>query len=392
MWGILRTSWGCRDGGRRGGLKAPGLLFVGWLRPPGLFFGGCVVAPKCTEVVTFSKNKETFGAVVPTNALSMARPRSIKPNTYYFIARHCMLGLPLLRPSRIVNIIFLFCLIVGAAVCNIGVVGFSMTSTQYYAVFYDRDGVLPAFLRDFHRCVAVVMNCFLGRRENFWAVRQTTMIECADPQDVLDKLVAVLTLPVTSHLVERAKDWSGASSLTAKLHFDNLTFKRPAYFFSKVGRMPPSASLTLVRPKGFEHLTDEAFAKMLDDRIEQVEREVAAKRATTTSEIPPRATQSRRPSTKPRKGSNVTEKSEPLTVLRSATKAPLEVPITSAGSTLLGVWTHVKVYAREKLFRKRYAKAYALLQQGVRDVLFPAGTYRLRVRNLVNCEPFPNSG
>ena len=322
--------------------------------------------------------------------IRMSKPRAIKPNAYHFVSRRCTQGLPLLGPNKAINDIVLYCLEYSARIHDVGVVAFTLMSNRYWAVFHDRKGNLPDFLQYFHRLVALAVNCYHRRRENLWASGQTYMVECATSEDVLKKVIAVLTLPVTSHLVERVTDWPGASSCNAHLQNETLTFARPKYYFAKNGLTPEHVTLEIVRPPGYEHLTEQEFDALRNGLIENVEREVAAERAALASKTTRMTVQSPPSTNEPSHTSNTDGKCAPLSIWRPPEEPP-SICTTNAEFKLLGIWKHIEVCVREKLFRKRYAQALARLKKGVRDVLFPAGTFQLRVRKLVNCEPFPNS-
>ncbi len=303
----------------------------------------------------------------------MSKARCILPDTYHLISRRCTQNQRLLSSSIIVNIIFWFCLGATAISCNIGVVGVVMMANGYCALVHDRDGNLSEFLHRFHRLVAVVMNCYLLRRENFWASGDTNVIECGDSNDQLRKLAMLHMIPVTEHLVEHAKDWPGVNSLVAQLRGEELEFTRPNYYFTKHGRLPARVKIRFVRPDGFAHKTQKEWAAILSGAIEAAESEVAAER-----EMLERKASARKAFVR-------------LVFAVPPKERAQQKPTWYDKLKPLSKWLCADVFARQRLFLKRYAEAFALLKKGFRDVLFPAGTYRLRVLKLVKCEPFPNS-
>ena len=48
-------------------------------------------------------------------------------------------------------------------------------------------------------------------------------------------------------------------------------------------------------------------------------------------------------------------------------------------------WKRIEALSRLVSFLKSYREAWAAFRDGVRDVIFPAGTYWLRVNQVVRC-------
>ncbi len=298
----------------------------------------------------------------------MSYPRSIHKNKFSLIARRCAHYQRLLKPNKDTINIFMYCLAVAALRFGIGVVAVTVMGDHYRALYYDPHGTLPEFLTYFHRLVAVAMNCYLGRTQNFWASEQTCKVTCEGSADQFNKLIDVLTLPVTSHAVDRVSHWPGASSFAAQLQDTEVEFERPKYFFSEAGRMPARVKLRFFRPEGFAELTKEQWASLLQDATKQVEHDAAAERKAMKRNVVGRKA-----------------------ILRRGVSDSLKQSTSDGRLKPLSKWQRVAVSVREKVFRKQYAEAYKLLKQGFRNVLFPAGTYQLRVRQLVRCMPLPDS-
>ena len=282
--------------------------------------------------------------------------------------RRCAHNQYLLRPGKKTNNIIKFCLGMAKRKYAVEVVGMMVMSDYYCALYYDPDGEIPEFLAYFHRLVAATMNRYLRRSQNFWASEQGDRITCDGRDDVFDKLIALYTLPVKYHLVDRVVNWPGVNSLSAQLYNKKMKCTRPTYYFTKHGCMPEHAEIVFSRPNCFEHMSDVEWRAAIHKRIEEAERKAAAERKATGGKVLGRK----------------------AIVRQSVTYAPRNP--TSSGRLKRSKWQKAAVFVREKVFRKLYAKAFALLQRGYRDVLFPAGTYQLRVLKLACCEPFPDSG
>jgi hypothetical protein len=232
----------------------------------------------------------------------------------------------------------------------------------------DNEGNYPAFLAHLNKMLAKSLNAHWGRWENFWATEQPNVVHLVDASDRFDKLIYLLANPVNDHLVERAADWPGASSLTQVLSGRPITVKRPRGFFSDEGPMPEEVTLRAERPAGYENLTQAEWSKKVLDALAEVERTARdarreKKMGVLGRKAVLRAKHTDSPSTvEPRRGlrPNV------------AAKNPER---------------RVAALAALRAFREAYRKAFRHWVSQVEDVVFPAGTYRLRLFGLP-CHPF----
>jgi putative transposase len=235
------------------------------------------------------------------------------------------------------------------------VVFFLAMSNHYHAGVIDKRGRLPEFLACVHRLFAKHQNVLHGRWENFWASEQTSVVELVDDQDGLDKMVYTLTNPVKDHLVARAADWPGASSLTAQLNGHAIRVRRPRHFFRPDGRMPDEAVLELAPLPRSEPMPASAALALLRERIEAAEQAAAGERERAGTEVlgANAARMQRwfdRPTTvEPRRGLS------PRVACRN-------------------LWRRIEALQRNKAFVAAYRTARELAARGI-AVVFPAGTY-----------------
>jgi hypothetical protein len=177
----------------------------------------------------------------------MSLPRPVVPGRFYLITRRCTQRLYLLRPDDETNNAFTYCLGVAALRFGIDVLLPCAMSNHHHTVIYDRLGTYPQFIEHFHKLLARCLNALRGRRENFWASQQTSVVELVGAEDVIAKLVYVAINPVKAHLVERAAHWPGVHGLDALVTGRPLRAKRPTYF-RRGGRMPAEVTLPLAIP------------------------------------------------------------------------------------------------------------------------------------------------
>lgn len=289
----------------------------------------------------------------------MTAPRRIVPGQYYMIGRRCTQRQFLLRPDEKTNGIFLYCLAEAARRTGIQLLAWMPMANHYHAVVFDPLGSLPAFLEQFHKMLAKVMNARLGRWENFWSSEETCVTHLATEQDVLDKIVYTLVNPVAADLVERAEEWPGASSLD---YLDGVSrnHPRPEWFFSPAGVMPATVELEVSQPP-FSVERGESMAvwaakvrnavrererELADARLQVGKRVLGAKQVTAESVLDAPSSLAPRRNLRPAVACSDRERRK--TLLRAL---------------------------RE--FRAQYRHARERFRAGEFEVEFPAGTYRL---------------
>jgi len=303
----------------------------------------------------------------------MGLPREVLPGRSYMMTRRCTQRQFLLRPDPEMTAAFLYCLAEAALRFGIEVLFTMANANHHHTGIYDRYGNYPAFLEHFHKLVAKCGNALRGRWENFWSAEQTSVVRLVDPDDILAKMVYALGNPVKDHLVERAHHWPGASSLRATLAGDTLTLRRPRCFFRSEGPMPETVTLRFAPLPGFEHMSQAEFGRLLEGRIREVETTAAQERRRTGARILGRAAvlaqrwRDRPQTAEPRRGLS------PRVAARNK-------------------WSRLEAILRNKAFVDAYRVARDALVHGVRDVLFPAGTYWLRRFADVCCEPLAAPG
>ena len=300
----------------------------------------------------------------------MSIPREVLPGQTYMITRRCTQRQFLMRPDRKTNNAFIYCLAEAATRFRIQVLFTVAMSNHHHTGIYDPEGNYPAFLEHFHKLFAKCQNALRGRWENFWSSEQTSVVRLVEPADILEKMTYALTNPVKDGLVERAHHWPGVTSLDPASRGTRLYASRPRHFFRDEGTMPETVSLSFNRPKGFEHLTAAEFAGLVAERVQHVEETVFAERRRTGRQVlGRRAVLKQRCTDRP-------ETREPRRELN---------PRVAARSK----WSRIEALLRNRAFQDAYAAARASFISGVRNAIFPPGTYWLRRFASAPCAPGP---
>lgn len=294
----------------------------------------------------------------------MTAPRQVLPGASYLITRRCAQRQFLLKPSPVVTAVFKFVLAVAAARYGILLHAVCVLSNHFHIVLTDPKSQLPRFEQFLDSLVARALNAFHGRWEYFWGPGSYSAVRLETPEDLLDKVVYTLANPVAAGLVPRGKQWPGVWSDPSQIGKGSEVVERPELFFKPDGSTPDSERLTFVAPAGFE--SAEAFRKALQAALGERERTVAAERkAKGLGFLGARKVLAQRHTDVPR------------------TEAPRRGlnPRVAARDK----WRRIEALGRLVSFLDDYREALGKLRSGIRDVVFPAGTYQLRVSLGVAC-------
>jgi putative transposase len=239
-----------------------------------------------------------------------------------------------------------------------------------HLVITDVRGELGEFLRELHSFTARCINRKLKRCENVWAACQTSAVELADSDAVMEKLVYCLANAVSSGLVASHQAWPGFHTCPKDVLKRPRVYKRPAYYFAGDTAMPDRAALVVSKPRALSHLTDAEYADALSRRLRAVEANFGVSaRAGKHPFLGVAAILSQDPFSSP--------SSPATTAARSPTVATRDKPTRIAKLEMLAT------------FRRLYSEARDLWRQGVRDALFPPGTYQLLRQHRVCIAPAP---
>jgi hypothetical protein len=226
-------------------------------------------------------------------------------------------------------------------------------------VVSDPKATLPSFQQDLDGLAARAVNALYGRWGHFWEGDSYHATQLDTPEEILDRCAYTLANPVAAGLVRRARQWPGLWSAPEQAG-ETVTFERPSHFFRKEGGLPEKESLKLAVPRGFA--SAEAFRERLAAALAAREEKAAGERLgflgvarvlRQRAHDRPKGTEKRREQA-PRFAARSLERVKELT-------------------------------ARLRAFLGAYWEALAAWKEGRRKVVFPAGTYRMRVEHRVTC-------
>jgi hypothetical protein len=271
----------------------------------------------------------------------------------------------LIKPSPLTNQIVSYCLAVTARQTGVLLHAVCFMSNHWHGVLTDPSARLPEFLERFHRLFARAQNASLGRWENLWSSDKPSIVRLVDDADILEKMAYTIANPTAAGLVHSPHAWPGI--VTHHLG-ESSTVTMPDTFFDPQGPLPHRLRLELTRPPIYPDLSLSELGRKLERAIERHVRDAHER------------LQNRGKSFLGAKA-----------VLRQAFRA---TPTTSElrrnpHPRIAARRTPERVHALRQLvaFVKRYRDAWHAWRAGRRDVIFPAGTYALRIYARVACAP-----
>ena len=213
----------------------------------------------------------------------MSRPRQVLPGQFYELTRRCTQRQFLLRPDAETNNAFIYCLVEAALRYQIDILLPMAEANHHHTVIFDRYGREPQFLEHFHKMLAKCLNVRWGREENFWAAVEPCVTVLLDRESVIKEMVYAASNPVKDLLVERAEQWPGVNGYRELLSGKPLHARRPRYYFSDDGVMPPEVTLPLTIPTDLGPV--DTVRAEVQAGVEAVEREKRELRARTGARI-----------------------------------------------------------------------------------------------------------
>ncbi len=324
-------------------------------------------ARRTSVVVDLQCCQRVLSGTHPALQGGVTAPRQILPGTVYLVTRRCAQREFLLKPSPRTNEIFLYVLAVAARKFGIRLHVFCVLSNHFHAVLTDPDARLPAFEQFLDSLVARALNASLGRSEAFWAQSSYSAVKLLEPGDIVEKAAYVLANPVAAGLVRTGREWPGLWSSPAQIGAGAICVRRPDFFFRADGPLPESVELELTEPPGFASPAE--FREELVERLAAHEhRAVVALESGGWQFMGARRVLAQKPTSRP-------AAREPQRALKPRI----------AGRDK---WKRIEALGRLREFLRAYRAAWSAMRQGVRDVIFPHGTYWLRVAHGVACAEF----
>jgi putative transposase len=301
--------------------------------------------------------------------VTMSQARPILPGTTYLITRRIERRHCLLRPDPLMNAFILYAFIVSARRYGILLHAFCAMSTHLHYVVTDPHARLPQFLAMFHRFVALGVKIIRKRDGAVWDRSQTSVVELCTRQAIVEKIAYTLANPVEAGLVRYAHEWPGVKTTANHIDVNALHATRPEQWFrSDNFEWPLDASIPISLPPSIPTTDADAFRN--DIRLELTKLEAAAHAL-----IPKHKVLGAKRATMIDPEQRATSY-EPIRQLN---------PCFAVGRGNAEAIIKAKQALRD--FRQKYRRAFDAWRVGDRLVVFPAGTYAMRVVHGANVAP-----
>ena len=291
----------------------------------------------------------------------MTQPRMTNKGDVLDIGRRTVSRRMLLRPDEETNNVVLYTLAVKAEKFGIKLHAVCFMSNHYHLVATDTEARSPLFYQEWHLNMALALKKHLEWEENFWDSRKTAAFPISTLKGVIGKIVYTLMNPVRAGIVEHPCDWPGVKTLIEQIGAGPIEVRRPEKFFDpKNPEWPEVAQISFELPSGVTNA--EEFRRMLAAEIER-QVEVFRKQRIEDGQTV--------------LGAEEAMKVEPTSV--PATKAPKGklIPKFIVGSG--NPEARKEAIEKRRAFMCHYRRAMEQWRAGNRDVVFPEGTWWMRV-------------
>jgi REP element-mobilizing transposase RayT len=237
-------------------------------------------------------------------ASAMTPPRYIVQNQLVFLTCGAIGRSFRFLPTRRVVELLWYVLAVMSQRSRIQIHEVLFMSNHFHVLLTDRDGVLPDFMRDFNSLLSRGLNALRGSTGSN-VEKGYNIVLPTDDAKVVEHAIYTLTNPCNAHLVERAAQWPGVTSLGLE-YGRSMTFRRPsdglwksvADALAHLGRtprsnasasdgrlrhagrtaLPETVELTLVRPAVMPELSDVALREYIRAEVRRVENDLIIQR------------------------------------------------------------------------------------------------------------------
>ncbi len=299
----------------------------------------------------------------------MTLPRRIIAGTTYLLTRRCTQRRFMLVPRGVTPKLFGYSVALAAERYGISVHAVMCLSNHWHAVVTDPEGHISEFSRDVHSLVARALNAHFGRWEAFWSSQRLSLVELVDKDDVWEKLVYTLSNPVEAGLVATSSAWPGFGSKPEDALSGGQNIKRPNTRFFATSRLPEEVSLRVSAPPQLAALGKKAFVQEFRERVTKSESAIRARHDKPF--MGPHAVKRQRRDGRPK---------------THARRRGLHPAIASRNRS-----RRLAMLKELRRFRDAYREARERWVNAKADekVVFPAGTYKMRMYPGVVCERPP---
>lgn len=287
----------------------------------------------------------------------MSRPLERHPGTVYLVTRRCERREFRLRPGAGMNGAIGVVVADACVRTGVEVIAHVWMSNHYHAVVHDPDGRVSEWMAQVHGMLARYCNGVQGGRSHVWDAQGMKDVVLEGAEIIASKVAYVLANPVAAGLVYEPRAWPGVMTRWGDLgRGRGEVFRRPAGFFRADGPVSEWAEVVSVAPPGVEV---EEFREMVRGRLEVLLAEARERVAASGRGY---------------LGASGVLRQE---VFGSAASEESSGGRSEPFRRIVAGERTAELVARQRYFEQAYARALCELQLGRREVMFPAGTYKV---------------
>jgi putative transposase len=298
------------------------------------------------------------GTSFAIRSVIVAHPRRIVSGAIYLVTRRCYQRTFRLRPSPQTNAIFAYCLALALLKTGVRLHAACVMSNHHHLVVSDPSGRLSDFLRELHRLSAKAINASQGQWENLWSAEPCNAVRLVTDEDVRDKIAYVVANPVAAGLVSEPGEWPGFSMWGDR----SVRAVRPQVYFGEDSSCPADIPLQVELPP--------TYTEQGDSRVQWFARARSAIAAKVAA-----AHQAMQAAGRAFLGANVVRSASFAQRAKSYEVKGKIIPTFAAGVRAV----RDRLRKIERAFRGAYRVAYADWRSGLRETVFPFGTWGMAV-------------
>jgi REP element-mobilizing transposase RayT len=298
----------------------------------------------------------------------VTQSRYIAPHATYAICRRTERRRFLLRPDAVMNQLFVYVLALFAKRFGVELhVATVMSSHFHLVVTVPNENVSELMHRvDMHLARGIqILRRFVGGV--VWAPGQLSIVQLETREAIIEQLAYAIANPVKAGLVFRSSDWPGITASVEDLGRKVLRASKPAFYFLGLCEREPwaeVAEIQLTWPACLREMGEEKARALVEAELDRQEREARAFVKANGWSVMGRVG-----------CMNVS----PYRCAKSWEELGKLVPHIAAGRGQKEA--RLAAIARLLEFRQKHREAKARWVAGDRSVVFPAGTYWMRVHH-----------
>ncbi len=197
-----------------------------------------------------------FGPVCALH-LCMTQPRMVLQGATSMVTRRTLRRHHLFRPDPAIAQLYLYTLGICAKEFGMQLHAFVLMSTHEHLVLTDTNRRLPDFLRRLHRLMALGTKVLRKWEGPVWDHERPSVVRLLTERAVIERMAYVLANPVKAGLVQRAAHWPGVTVLPQQLGRRTWKVNRPDFYFD-ADNWPDEVELTLTLPPPLQALYTDA--------------------------------------------------------------------------------------------------------------------------------------